>query len=72
MEVTWYIAKYERLAYTRHAQRRMKERNISEAEVLNVISAPDLTHPSYGKQVAESVFEGGGLLRIVFVDTLDT
>jgi hypothetical protein len=30
---------------------------------------PDLTYPSYGKQVAEDVFEGGRRLRIVFVDT---
>lgn len=32
---------------------------------------PDLTYPSYGKQVAEDVFEGGRLLRIVFVDTTE-
>jgi hypothetical protein len=30
---------------------------------------PDLTYPSYAKQVAEDVFEGGRLLRVVFVDT---
>ncbi len=61
--------RYERLSYTRHAQRRMRERNIVEAEVLRVMNDPDLTYPSYGKQVAEIVFEGGRLLRILFVDT---
>ena len=61
--------RYERLSYTRHA-RRMRERNIVEADVLRVVNDPDLTYPSYGKQVAENVFEGGRLLRIVvFVDT---
>ena len=33
------------------------------------MNAPDLTYPSYGKQVAEDVFESGRLLRIVFVHT---
>ncbi|MGI8541085.1 MAG: DUF4258 domain-containing protein [Rubrobacteraceae bacterium] len=61
--------KYERLNYTRHARQRMSRRNISEADVLRVMNAPDLIYPSYGKQVAEDVFEGGRLLRIVFVDT---
>jgi hypothetical protein len=48
----------------------MRERNISEADVLLVMNDPDLTYPSYGKQVAVDVFEGGRLLRIVFVETL--
>ena len=47
----------------------MRERNISETEILRVMNDPDLTYPSYGKQVAEEVFEGGRLLRIVYVDT---
>jgi hypothetical protein len=49
----------------------MEERNISEADVLRVMNDPDLTYPSYGKQVAEDVFEGGRLLRVVFVDTTE-
>lgn len=49
----------------------MRERNIGEADVLRVMNDPDLTYPSYGKQVAEDVFEGGRLLRIVFVETLE-
>ena len=36
---------------------------------MRVMKDPDLTYPSYGKQVAEDVFEGGRLLRVVFVDT---
>ena len=47
----------------------MKERNISEADVLRVMNAPDLTYQSYGKRVVEDVFAGGRLLRIVFVNT---
>lgn len=47
----------------------MEERGVSEAEVLRVMNDPDLTYPSYGKRVAEDVFEGGRLVRIVFVDT---
>ena len=47
----------------------MRERGINEADVLRVMNDPDLTYPSYGKRVAEDVFEGGRLLRIVFVDT---
>jgi hypothetical protein len=61
--------KYERLSYTLNARRRMRERSISEEDVLRVMNDPDLTYPSYGKQVAEDVFEGGRLLRVVFVDT---
>ncbi len=38
-------------------------------DILRVMNDPDLTYPSYGKQVAEDVFEGGKLLRIVFIDT---
>lgn len=47
----------------------MGERGVSEAEVLRVMNDPDLAYPSYGKRVAEDVFEGGRLVRIVFVDT---
>ncbi len=61
--------RYKRLHYTRHAKQRMTERNISEADVLGVLNGADLTYPSYGKRVAESVFEGDRLLRIVFIDT---
>jgi uncharacterized protein DUF4258 len=64
--------KYERLGYTRHARQRLSERYISEAEILRVMNDPDPTYPSYGKQAAEDVFEGGRLLRIVFVDTPET
>lgn len=35
---------------------------------MRVMNSPDLTYRSYGKQVTEDVFEGGRLLRIVFVD----
>jgi hypothetical protein len=35
----------------------MGERGISEADVLRVLNDPDHTYPSYGKQVAEDVFE---------------
>lgn len=47
----------------------MRERGISESDVSTVINDPGLTYPSYSKRVAEDVFEGGRLLRIVFVDT---
>jgi hypothetical protein len=47
----------------------MRERSISEEDLLRVMNDPDLTYPSYAKQVAEDVFEGGRLLRVVFVDT---
>jgi hypothetical protein len=47
----------------------MRERNISETDILRVLNVPDLTSPSYGKQVAEDVFEGARHLRIVYVDT---
>ena len=47
----------------------MRERNISETDILRVMNVPDLTYPGYGKQVAEDVFECGRLLRIVYVDT---
>jgi hypothetical protein len=47
----------------------MEERGISEVGVLRVMNDPDLTYPSYGKRVAEDVFESGRLLRVVFVDT---
>jgi hypothetical protein len=49
----------------------MSERDISEVDILRVMNSPDLTYPSYGKQVAEDVFEDGRLLRIIFVDTPD-
>ena len=39
---------------------------------MRVMNAPDLTYPSYSKKVAEDVFEGGRLLRVVFVDTPDS
>jgi len=47
----------------------MEERRITEEEVLRVMNDPDLVYPSYGKRVAEDVFEEGRLLRIVFVNT---
>lgn len=47
----------------------MTERSISEEDVLRVLNRADLSYFSYGKRVAEDVFEGGRLLRIVFVDT---
>ncbi len=50
----------------------MRERDVSEADILCVMNEPDLSYPSYGKRVAEDVFEGGRILRIVFVETLET
>lgn len=47
----------------------MDERRISEEEVLRVLNGPDLTYPSYDKRVAEDVFEGKRVLRVVYVDT---
>jgi len=47
----------------------MRERDVSEADILRVLNDPDLSYPSYGKRVAEDVFDGGRVLRIVFVDT---
>ncbi len=60
--------KYEQLSYTRHARQRMRERDVNEADVLRVMNGPDLSYPSYGKRVAQDVFEGERILRIVFVD----
>jgi hypothetical protein len=47
----------------------MGERGISEADVLGVLNGPDLAYQSYGKRVAESIFGGRRLWRIVFADT---
>jgi hypothetical protein len=49
----------------------MEVRRVTGEEVLRVmnVNGPDLVYPSYGKRVAEDVFEGGRLLRVVFVDT---
>jgi hypothetical protein len=47
----------------------MRELSISEEDALRVMNDPDLTYSSYGKQEAEDVFEGGRLLRVVFVDS---
>jgi hypothetical protein len=47
----------------------MRERNISEEEILRVMNSPDLAYPSYGKRVVKDVFEGGRILRIIYVDT---
>jgi hypothetical protein len=47
----------------------MWERDVSEADILRVMNGPDLSYPSYGKRVAQDVFEGERILRIVFVDT---
>jgi hypothetical protein len=33
----------------------MRERSISEEDLLRVMNDPDLTYPSYGKQVAEEL-----------------
>jgi hypothetical protein len=49
----------------------MRERDILEVDILRVMNSPDLAYSSYGKQVVEDVFEGGRLLRIVFVETPD-
>jgi len=46
----------------------MRERDVNEADVLRVMNGPDLSYPSYGKRVAQDVFEGERILRIVFVD----
>jgi Domain of unknown function (DUF4258) len=52
--------RYERLSYTRHARRRMRERNIVVADVLRVMNDPDLTYPSYGKQVGRTFSRAEG------------
>ena len=57
--------RYERLRYTRHAWQRMRERDVSEADILRVMNEPDLSYPSYGKRVAEDAFEGGTDARII-------
>jgi hypothetical protein len=47
----------------------MRERSISEEDILRVMNDQDLTYPSCGKQIAQDIFERGRLLRVVFVDT---
>lgn len=59
--------RFERLRYTVHARRRMKRRRISEEDVLRVINDPDLTYPSYGKNVAEEFVSSERQLRVVWV-----
>lgn len=37
---------YERLKYSGHARRRMKQRRISHTDVLGVLNQPGITYPS--------------------------
>lgn len=61
--------KYESLSHTRHARERMRQREISEEDILRIINNPDLTYPSYGKTVADELLGGARELRIVYAAT---
>ena len=46
----------------------MKERRISEDQVLSTLNNPDRTYPSRGKQVAERQTGAGNTLRVFYID----
>lgn len=37
---------FERIAYTRHAYRRMRLRRIAHIDVVRILNEPEITHPS--------------------------
>jgi Domain of unknown function (DUF4258) len=37
---------YERIAYAKHAYKRMKERRFTHCEVKRLMNEPEITHPS--------------------------
>lgn len=61
-------AKYAQVTYAAHARLRMRERFISERQIVNTLEQPDRSFPSKGKLVAERATARGNTLRVVYVE----
>lgn len=57
-----------RITYTRHAQKRMRERAISGADVRNVLSSRAPTHPSPKKREQWGRTVAGAPLKVVYTE----
>jgi hypothetical protein len=57
---------YNRIVFSGHALQRMRERRISEAQVIRTIDQPDSVVTSRGALVAERRTAGGNTLRVVY------
>lgn len=60
-----------RLSISRHARERMEQRGVSEQEIIQTISAPEVTRP--GNQPNRTVYERkiGKIVCVVTVDDTD-
>jgi hypothetical protein len=61
--------KYAKITYAFHARKRMKQRRISERQVIRTLEEPDMTYPSKGKLVAERRTTQGNTLRVVYIES---
>ncbi len=53
------------IEFTLHAKEQIKERKISEDEVINAIQNPDKIYQEFGKYYAEKDI-GRGIIKIIF------
>ena len=63
--------KFEWIAYTTHAYRRMNKRRISHLEVKRILNEPEITHPSEdepGRMVARGHLNDGRRAGVVYTE----
>lgn len=53
------------LAYWDHARKRMRERNISEAEVEAVLANPEITRPGRDGRTIHTAHPNGRFIKVV-------
>jgi len=61
----------KRIAYDRHAKKRMKERSVAEEEVALAFDNPDSAEPSIKGRVNTYKFINGRYLRITWKEEAD-
>jgi hypothetical protein len=60
--------KYAQITYTAHARLRMRERRISDQQIVDILENPDRTISRGDKRVVQQIMPRGRRLEVIFVE----
>lgn len=60
--------KFEKIKLSRHARKRVRQRNISHNNILLTLNEPERLYQSGDKMVAERFTEAGNVIQVVYVE----
>ena len=61
--------KFERIRFSNHARKRMRQRNIPRNQIMRTLNEPKRVYRSGEKMVAERSTEAGNVIQVVYVET---